>query len=88
MCPNFVFKADGQKISTQQKMIKQCAFERRLRKMTSKPKTHKILYYHSNGKLHEETYEKVFFLKVCEHRPGSLRGHGELHQAKQCHRDL
>ena len=24
-------------------MIKQCAFERRLRKMTSKPKTHKIL---------------------------------------------
>ena len=43
-------------------MIKQCAFERRLRKMTSKPKTHKILCYHSNGKLHEETYQKVFFL--------------------------
>ena len=40
-------------------MIKQCAFERRLRKMTSKPKTHKILYYHSNGKLQEETYQKV-----------------------------
>ena len=39
-------------------MIKQCGFERRLRKMTSKQKTF-VTSYHSDGKLHEETYQKV-----------------------------